>query len=351
MIARQVKWGWMLVAVLAALVGLSAVASAQCNSRQELERAATLIERARDEVGRSPVPEAKELLRASENRLRQGSDRANHGDHDNACRLALVSQQLAMKASEVARRGNRAVTELEDILARTEELLSDVAGAVDTAGPPEARRLFKLATSQQDEAKRAFRSDRLRLSLKLTLMARDTASRSLRLAEGRPPEDGRFVEKSLDETDRLISEATRVLEESGDADSGPGKDLLARARRLQHEGRRHFDGGRLPLALQLTRQARLFAIRALDQVDVDLNTGDVESMIEVTGELLDRLREAAVEAKDGQARDLLDRAGRLLADARAALQKDQPREALGSVRAASALALDVAERLGARVRN
>ena len=62
-------------------------------------------------------------------------------------------------------------------------------------------------------------------------------------------------------------------------------------------------------------------------------------------------REAAAEARDGHARDLLDRAGRLLDDARRSLREERPREALGSVRAASALALDVAERLGTRARN
>ena len=42
---------------------------------------------------------------------------------------------------------------------------------------------------------------------------------------------------------------------------------------------------------------------------MELDTADVASMIEVTGELLDRLREVATEADDRPARDLLVRAG------------------------------------------
>ena len=49
------------------------------------------------------------------------------------------------------------------------------------------------------------------------------------------------------------------------------------------------------LALQLTRQARLAALRALDRVDVDLNPADIEDMIRMTADLLSRLEEVAAE--------------------------------------------------------
>ncbi len=346
MTVRKMTWAWLAAVVV--ILAWAGPAAAQCNSRQELERAAELIDRARDEVARSPVAEAKELLRAAESRLRQGGDQAARGNHDNACKLARVAQELALKAADVARRGNRVVAELENILARSDDLIADTAGRVGRGGPPEAERILKLAFKQQDQAKRAFRTDRLRLALKLTLMARDTATRALRLTQGRPAEDAGFIGRSLDETDRLIAEAARVAGEGAGGRPDHAEDLLARARRLQAEGRRHLAGGRPALALQLTRQARLFAIRALDQVDVDLDAADVEGMVEITGELLDRLAEAAVESGDTGARDLLRRAQRLLDDGRASLAKGDVREALGSARAASALALDVAERLGAR---
>ena len=345
------------IVLLAALLGTLEVstatpAAAACNPRAALERAEAAIERAADEVARSPVREAQDLLRAARERLRQGVDRAGKGDRETACRLAVVAEKLAVKALDLARRGNRSVAELQRLLARTDEWLTEAASAVQRSGSAPAERMLTAAFRQQKEARRGFRSGRLRLALKLTLLARDTAQRALVLARGGAARDRAWVEKSLAETDRLLEEATRLT--SGEGAGRTARDLeeiLSRSHRMQEEARRHFAAGRARLALQLTRQARLFALRALDRMDVVPSREEVTPLLEATAELVGRLRSEAAEAEDRKADKLLDRASRLLDDARDAMARGEVRKALGEVRAASALALQAAEGLGSGARN
>jgi hypothetical protein len=68
-------------------------------------------------------------------------------------------------------------------------------------------------------------------------------------------------------------------------------------------------------------------------------------MIQTTAELIDRLSATAAEEGDRTALQSLAKAETLLEEAEKALADGKPHQALGSARAASALALDVSERL------
>ena len=68
-------------------------------------------------------------------------------------------------------------------------------------------------------------------------------------------------------------------------------------------------------------------------------------MIQTTAELIDRLSAVAAETGDRTALQSLAKAESLLEQAERSLADGKPHPALGSARAASALALDVSERL------
>ncbi len=320
----------------------------RCDPEVAIAQAEQVLEVARDAVGRSPVREASELLLAARDRLGDAGGLNRRGQGARACMMAQVSIKLSERAVELARRGDRSLAELENILDRTDEFLRDAADDVGASNSAQARRLLRAAAEQEKEARGAFRSGHPRIALKLTLMARDAADRARRVSTGGEAVRAGDLEKFLGETDRLLEEARGVV--AGDNSAGGAGEILDRAGKMQGEARRHLQGGRPALALELSRQARFLGLRALGNVDVAPDAKDVETLAASTSELLDRLRAEAQGAGDDGARSLLAKASRLLDEARADLASGETREALGAVRAASALALDVSARLrpGAR---
>ncbi len=342
------RWTLLLGLALAPLMVAArpAVVHAQCNAELEMDRAAEMIDRARDRVDRSALREARELLDAARRRLGEARGQHGHGNQARACQYARVAQTLAAKAVEVARRGDRAVTGLENLMARTDDLLREAASSVEAGASPRGRRLLRAAGNQQAQARRAFDAGRLRLALKLTTLARTTADRAVRLTLGRPSLDAGGIGKALGDTDRLLEEAARVLDAGEGGGGKPGETLLARARRMQDAARRQAAEGRGDLSLLFTRQARLLATEALGRVDVALDPAEVAGVVDDAAELVGSLLDGAPPDAGRGARDLLARASRLIQDARAGLAQGDLPGALVSARAAAALALDVAERLG-----
>lgn len=327
--------------VLALLLGLGwvGVATAQCDLRAEIERASFLIERGWELLAQRPVREAQELLLAAETRRKEAEDRARRGERERACLLARVSQQLARKAAEVTRRGTEGVARLEEMLRRTDDFLEDSSATVSNNPSEEAKKMLAAARRQQRNAWAAFREQRPRMSLKLTLMARETARRAA--YQGQGGEDAGRVELELGVTDRLIQEAERTREQGQNGEEPPLS--LNLAKRFQAQAWVQWRDQRPGLALRLTRQARELVSRALGTPDVAPLRRGIRSMIATTSALIDRLLEDAVEGSQEQAVRRLTRAESLLEEARTAFSRGELRRAVGSVRAASALALDVSE--------
>jgi hypothetical protein len=328
-----------IVAVILAATGGSA--RAQCNWEAEVQLALEMIEKASDIVAQSDIAEAVELLQTARTRTRQAMDRGRNGERDFACKLARVAQDLARRAAEVAERGLRGLEPLEQMLRKTDEMLRDTALRIEEADRGEALRIAGVARDQQREAWNAFRGRRSKLAVKLTLMARETAERALRMAEGGGADQHAFVEHQLHKTDRLLEEAARRLR--ADDPAADPQAALSGAHRLQQQARRQFRRDHPQLALGLTRQSRLVVRRVLDRSDVQPAAGDVEALIETTAALVTELRETATAEGDRRALEHLTRADRLLREARQSLDDGNPRNALGAARAASALALDVSD--------
>jgi HEPN domain-containing protein len=327
----------LILAVVALLVGSAPPARGQCDLTAEIDRATQLIERAREAAARSSVPEARDLVRAARDRRDEAVDLGRNGRREMACRMARISQGFALKAVEIARSGLRGLDELERMLERSDQALRDAAGVVHDSRSPDAERMLRSAVRQQKESWEAFRGRRPRIAMKLTLTARETAARAVRVAEGKGVEDPGRVTAELGQTDRLLDEARAVL--GGDA--AP----LERAARIQGIARRQLGRGHPGLALGLTQEARGAIRRALADANAAPDADDVEGMIATTAELVRRLEDEAVDQGNRGARDQLGRADALLAQARKALASQDLRGAFGDARAASSLALEVSEML------
>jgi hypothetical protein len=203
--------------------------------------------------------------------------------------------------------------------------------------------MLVTATRQQRQGERALDQGRPRMALKLTFLARETARRARRTAQGGEDPGRPWVEREMILTDRLLEEAHRVGD--GEEVEEARVQKLEQARRLQAQARRQLAAGELGLALRLTGQARILARRALRGSEAAPAPREVRSMIQTTAELIDRLSANAAEKGDRTALQSLAKAESLLEEAGRFLAAGEPRPALGSARAASALALDVSERL------
>ncbi len=339
------RLGIVLLLILA-LAGSARVATAQCDLRAEIGRAAALIDRTRGPVEQSGSGDARDLLRAASARLREAQDRARRGDAESACRLAGVSQSLSRKAAEVARSGGgppRVSTDVERMLRATDQALSDAGGRLPPQGAKEGRNLLRSARNQQNEAWAAFQAGRPRLAVKLTLMARESARRALRPGQGVFIPDQRSTAQEMQQTERFLNETRRAL---GASKQERDPKLMSQAERLQEQARHHLSQGRSGLALSLTRESRVAARRALGQAKANPGPEDVNAFLDSTQDLVERLQPRAEEARNGEALERLDRARSLLQEARQARDERRWRDAFGATRAASGLALDASEMLG-----
>jgi hypothetical protein len=102
----------------------------------------------------------------------------------------LAALQLTMSARERALRAMRLCNASESIeetlaiaLQRTDDVLSRAHELVDAGENERAKRLLSNADSLQARAKAEEQAGHLRLALRLTLQAREQASRAIRAAE------------------------------------------------------------------------------------------------------------------------------------------------------------------------
>jgi hypothetical protein len=315
-----------LLAVLALAAGIRE-AAAQCQLARELERAQEHIERARPVVERGPET-AKQLLRSAVARLAEARGAERRGDRERGCRLAAVAQKLAGSAVDLSRRQDGGLDRLETALTQTDEYLERIRHQVARCERSEARRALATAARQQEEARRAFASRRAPLAIQLTRMAREGAERARRLCQRDPgPLETELLSRQLERTDELIERAAQaLLDEETEATSRA--EQIDAARRRQSEAWRHLDEDRLVAAWSATRQARLLVARALGTWDGGPRAERVGRLIDSTADLLAGLRESS-----------------RLEEARRNLAQEHVAEALAAARAASALALDVAEML------
>jgi hypothetical protein len=198
------------------------------------------------------------------------------------------------------------------------------------------------AFDQQARSRATLKEGNTQAALKLTRMARDSAERARRFCLSRSGAEAlpEYVELELSRTDGILNRSEEFLPEGGPEES------LRNARRIQTAAWEHFRSERFPQALHMTRQARKLIARNLGQVDVKLESERVARMIESTSDLLESLSDDAASEGDDRTQALLDRAEKLLQEARESLDLGEVGPAFGLVRAASALLLDVAERLG-----
>jgi tetratricopeptide (TPR) repeat protein len=150
---------------------------------RELERTDRLIERAREVIAGSDLPEARRALERAMS-LQQDAWAAYRSER---FRVALAATKEARNlAARVLKlvHGPMSSDRVERALSETDRLLDRAADIVTTAGDDTAARLVERAREHQAQARRLLGDGQLRPALAKTRVAAGLAKRAMRMVEG-----------------------------------------------------------------------------------------------------------------------------------------------------------------------
>jgi len=198
-----------------------------------------------------------------------------------------------------------ALDRTDDLIARAQEI---VAGAADNA---QADLELAAAVRLQADARTAFGAGSLRLALDLTFRARVRADRAIALVKGLPDPDRVLVQ--LERTRELLDRARERIEE---CNVDRARALLRAAVEMQVRAEASAKEGRYLAALQLTLSARERAHRALRMCNLEDNLREAaERGLTRTDEIISRARDLLQDRDNERARQALERAIEVQAEA------------------------------------
>jgi len=194
---------------------------------------------------------------------------------------------------------------------RTDELIARAEEIVSGSDNQQAADELALAVSLQSNAKAQFGAGRYGGALDLTRRARLHADRAIALVRGLPDPDR--VLAQLERTRELLD---RVRERIEECDANRARAVLRAAFEMQSRAERSAREGRYLAALQLTLSARERAHRALRMCRMEDNLREAaDRALARTDEIINRARDVVQDQSPERARQALERAIRLEAEA------------------------------------
>lgn len=194
---------------------------------------------------------------------------------------------------------------------RTDDLIARAQDAVSGSDNQQAQVELAEAIRVQADARTEFAAARYLIALNFTRRARLHADKAIALVTGLPDPDRVLVQ--LERTRELLD---RTRERIGECDSDRARSMLRAAFEMQLRAEASAREGRYLAALQLTMSARERALRALRLCNLQDNLHDAaERGLTRTDELIARARDMVTEHPSDQARQALNRAIELEADA------------------------------------
>lgn len=180
---------------------------------EEIRRTAELLSEVEPVVRRSGVREAERLLNLALNEQETARRYFDARRYALALRFTRAARQHGREAlGMVRRRGGREQVEQE--LERTDQLLVRARERAGKSTEDRARDILARAEALQQQAREAFRAERLPQALRLTLAARNLLLRAWEGARGET--DPELAEAAAADNDRLISEWRSTVDREGD---------------------------------------------------------------------------------------------------------------------------------------
>jgi len=243
--------------------------------------------------------------------------------HDNLLQIRniLVSAQIRFGPERVAAEIERA----SDILNRAGEKIAE--------GTDESHTLLENAYEIFHDAETAMEESHSQEAMRFVEEVIVLAQRAVQLANRRGPQSAKVLE-IIARTDEVIESAEEAVEQTSRQEAA---EMLSRACELQIQAKSAIDANETDQAERYTLEARRIAELSVRtaQESSEIRRDEVERAIAHTDDLIAELTTGIEESGSGAARELLDRAGQLQADAISYLDRGKLKEALTSTRAAS----------------
>ena len=254
------------------------------NIERELEKTDAVIVRAKEAVWASRNPKAENLLKMAE--ILQNKARDNF--HLLRYRLTLKLTLEARKKAYVAIGFTKKDEENENLvlkaIERTDQIISRAKEVGNRLKNRRTSSLLEMAINNQQKAKEFFKEHKLKMALKFTLKARETAQKVLSLTNKGKRLD-RLARKELEITDRFIEKASAIIPES---QIQKADRLFNQARSLQEKAWDMFNQKRFAKAIKNSQKARELVQKALRLMEENVTPQMVENAIQQNERLIEK---------------------------------------------------------------
>lgn len=252
---------------------------------KQLDKTGKVIERAKEAVAESENPMAQALFDIAINL--QGNARAalENERFGLAVKLTLRAREKAFEVIGITKRSEENENLVLKAIKRTDQVITKAKERVFLTESQRASSLLEAAIKNQHRAKEFINEHKLRAALKLTLRARESAKKSIELAE-RKNKLERFARRELERTDRLIEKVLPVIQRNGNPKA---QNLLDKGVERQEKAGDLFKQKRFEAAITNTRKARDFVLKALKIVEENVTPRMVERAIGQNHDLINKV--------------------------------------------------------------
>jgi len=333
--AKRVLGLAIILTFVSIMISPAAVAQMGNTVDRELETTDRLIERATEAVREAgSIIGEQHLERAI---ALQSNARGAHrsGMYRRASTLTFMAREQAKKAIGAIQLADQNSNIVRREIERTDDVLNNSQDIIRDSQSEKAASLMEQAMKTQTEGKEFLHRNRLKIALKATLKARETARKAIDLAGIRSDQTGQ-LQKEIGRTDELIARAAERAEELGV--DGQIHMLLENARKSQEYARERYEARSYQTALKQTNNARERAKEALSKMESDVQPARIEKMIEQNDQLVETVREMLREGPNAKASELIDVASDHQKKAKDALAKGKDDIAIVEAKAARELA-------------
>jgi hypothetical protein len=333
-----------ILALISILIVPAAMAQMSNNVERELETTDRLIDRATEAVREAGSIIGQQHLDRAVVLQRKAHESHRSGMYRRASTLTIMAREQAKKAIGAIQLADRNSGIVRREIERTDDLLNNAQDLIRDSQSQKTASLLEQAIKTQTEGKEFFHGNRLKIALKATLKARETARKAIDIA-GIRSDQASQLQREISRTDELIARAAERADELGV--DGQVHVLLDNARQAQQIAKERLEALNYRIALSQTKKARESAKEALSKMESDVQPERIDKMLQQNDRLVESVREMLREHPNAKASELVDVAANHLRKAKEALAKGKDDIAIVEAKAAR----DLAERARNMVNN
>ena len=264
----------------------------------------------------------------------------------NHLRSAAMASLIALAAllilSAAPATAQVSVDAAPDVLARTDEILQDLAPLIQESDSEQARRIFDDAVQKQQQAKRLLTDGRPGFAVTVSMRAREAARQAERLARG----SLNYEERVRNYLDRLMDLYDQVKDRAQETGNEQAMRFVREAENQYHRAREQYRQTHYQQAFALLQSAEKQLNRAARILFESGGAEHLERELDRTSELIALAADRLAEVNDPALADLLRKADENLGRARRAMGDQQPLMAMRFARQARDQAQRVMRQLG-----